>query len=145
MLEKEDEKVAIARVISIKGSAERSHLGQLSISRTRFWCEKGIEPKGVLIVGRISDKSPKERGDDTNAEVNEYANMKNVCLMNTLQLLALYRDIALKDGKSSEMRNSIHDSKGWLKGFDIEPGDESGDDDDKEGAKSKSLSSLLSA
>ena len=145
LLEHEDEKVAIARVISIKGAAERSHLGQLSIAQTRFWCEKGIEPKGVLIVGRVSDKSPKERGDDTNAEVNEYANMKNVCLMNTLQLLALYRDIALKDGKSSEMRNSIHDSKGWLKGFDIEPGDESGDDDDKEGSKSKSLSSLLSA
>ncbi len=145
LLEREDEKVAIARVISIKGSAERSHLGQLSISQTRFWCEKGIEPKGVLIVGRISDKSPKDRGDDTNAEVNEYANMKNVCLMNTLQLLAIYRDLALKDGKSSELRSAIHDSKGWLKGFDLEPGDEIVDDEDKEGSKSKSLSSLLSA
>lgn len=145
LLEREDEKVAIARVISIKGPAERSHLGQLSISQTRYWCEKGIEPKGVLIVGRISDKSPKDRGDDTNAEVNEYANMKNVCLMNTLQLLAIYRDLALKDGKSSELRNAIHESKGWLKGFDIEPGDESADEDEKESSKSKSLSSLLSA
>lgn len=145
LLEREDEKVAIARVISIKGSAERSHLGQLSISQTRFWCEKGIEPKGVLIVGRISDKSPKDRGDDTNAEVNEYANMKNVCLMNTLQLLAIYRDLALKDGKSSELRSAIHDSKGWLKGFDLEPGDDIVDEEDKEGTKSKSLSSLLSA
>lgn len=145
LLEKDDEKVAIARVISIKGSAERSHLGQLSISQTRFWCEKGIEPKGVLIVGRVSDKSPKERGEDTNTEVIEYANMKNVCLMNTLQLLAIYRDLALKDGKSSELRNSIHDSKGWLKGFDLEPGDEMVDEDEKEATKSKSLSSLLSA
>lgn len=144
LLEHEDEKVAIARVISIKGAAERSHLGQLSISQTRFWCEKGIEPKGVLIVGRVSEKSPKERGEDTNEEVIEYANMKNVCIMNTLQLLALYRDIALKDGKTSEFRSSIHDSKGWLKGFDIEPGDEIVDDDG-EGSKSKSLSSLLSA
>lgn len=144
LLEHEDEKVAIARVISIKGAAERSHLGQLSISQTRFWCEKGIEPKGVLIVGRVSEKSPKERGEDTNEEVIEYANMKNVCIMNTLQLLALYREIALKDGKTSEFRSSIHDSKGWLKGFDIEPGDEIVDDDG-EGSKSKSLSSLLSA
>jgi len=145
LLEHEDEKVLIARVISIKGSAERSHLGQLSISQTRFWCEKGIEPKGVLIVGKISDKSPKERGEDTNEEVIEYANMKNVCIMNTLQLLALYRDIALKDGKSSELRSSIHDSKGWLKGFDIEPGDEIIDDESGEATKGKSLSSLLSA
>ncbi|MDZ4834422.1 MAG: FHA domain-containing protein [Candidatus Melainabacteria bacterium] len=145
LLEHEDEKVAIARVISIKGSAERSHLGQLSISQTRFWCEKGIEPKGVLIVGRVSDKSPKDRGEETNPEVTEYANMKNVCIMDTLQLLALYRDIALKDGKSSELRSSIHLSKGWLKGFDLEPGDEAADDDDKESSKSKSLSSLLSA
>lgn len=144
LLEHEDEKVAIARVISIKGAAERSHLGQLTISQTRFWCEKGIEPKGVLIVGRVSDKSPKERGEDTNEEVLEYANMKNVCIMNTLQLLALYRDIALKDGKTGELRSSIHDSKGWLKGFDIEPGDDI-IDEDGEGSKSKSLSSLLSA
>ena len=144
LLEHEDEKVAIARVISLKGAAERSHLGQLTISQTRFWCEKGIEPKGVLIVGRVSDKSPKERGEDTNEEVIEYANMKNVCIMNTLQLLALYRDIALKDGKTGELRSSIHDSKGWLKGFDIEPGDDIVDEDG-ESSKSKSLSSLLSA
>ncbi|MBX3153109.1 FHA domain-containing protein [Candidatus Obscuribacterales bacterium] len=144
LLEHEDEKVAIARVISIKGAAERSHLGQLTISQTRFWCEKGIEPKGVLIVGRVSDKSPKERGEEANEEVLEYANMKNVCIMNTLQLLALYRDIALKDGKTGELRSSIHDSKGWLKGFDIEPGDDIVDEDG-EGSKSKSLSSLLSA
>lgn len=145
LLEHEDEKVAIARVISIKGAAERSHLGQLTISQTRFWCEKGIEPKGVLIVGRVSDKSPKERGEDTNEEVLEYANMKNVCIMNTLQLLALYRDIALKDSKTGDLRASIHDSKGWLKGFDIEPGDDIVDEDGGEGSKSKSLSSLLSA
>lgn len=145
LLEHEDEKVLIARVISIKGSAERSHLGQLSISQTRFWCEKGIEPKGVLIVGKISDKAPKDRGEETNTEVIEYANMKNVCIMNTLQMLALYRDVALKDGKGNEVRSSIHDSKGWLKGFDLEPGDEMTEDDDKEASKGKSLSSLLSA
>ncbi len=145
LLEHDDEKVAIARVISIKGTAERSHLGQLSISQTRYWCEKGVEPKGVLIVGRQSDKAPKERGADANEEVTEYASSKNVCLLSTLQLLAIYRDVALKDGKSHELRSSIHDSKGWLKGLDLEPGDDTMDDEDKESTKGKSLSSLLSA
>ncbi len=145
LLEHDDEKVAIARVISIKGTAERSHLGQLSISQTRYWCEKGVEPKGVLIVGRQSEKAPKERGADANEEVTEYASSKNVCLLNTLQLLAIYRDIALKDGKSHELRSSIHESKGWLKGLELEPGDDSPDDEDKESTKGKSLSSLLSA
>ncbi len=144
LLEHDDEKVAIARIISTKGSAERSHLGELSISQTRYWCEKGVEPKGLLIIGKVSDKAPHERGDDADPEVVNYASHKNVCIMSTLQLLALYRDIALKDGKTGELRESIYDSKGWLKGFHLEPGDEF-EEEEKESSKGKSLSSLLSA
>ena len=54
-LEVEDKQPCIARVIWTTTKAERSHLGQLSISQTRYWMEKGIEPKGIIIVSKISD------------------------------------------------------------------------------------------
>ncbi|MBZ0185770.1 MAG: hypothetical protein K8F91_05905, partial [Candidatus Obscuribacterales bacterium] len=146
LLENDDDRVAIARIIWTKNNAERSHLGQLSISQTRFWCEKGTEPKGVLIVGKITDTEPSDPSETADQELTDYAGKKNVCLMSTLQLLAIYRDLALSDGNSNALRKSIHDCKGWLDGYTLEPGDEIlEDDDDKDSSKSKSLSSLLSA
>ncbi len=43
----------LARIILIANTADRSHLGQLLIAQTRFWCEQGLEPKGILIVGCV--------------------------------------------------------------------------------------------
>ncbi|MGE0263752.1 MAG: FHA domain-containing protein [Candidatus Obscuribacterales bacterium] len=147
LLEHDEDRVAIARIIWTKTSAERSHLGQLSISQTRYWCEKGTEPKGVLIVGKISEGEPKDPSESAEEELTDYAGKKNVCLMSTLQLLAVYRDLALGEGSSKELRKAIHDCKGWLEGYVIEPGsDILEDEDEKDGSKgSKSLSSLLSA
>ena len=147
LLEHDDDRVAIARIIWTKTSAERSHLGQLSISQTRYWCEKGTEPKGVLIVGKLSEGEPKDPSESAEEELTDYAGKKNVCLMSTLQLLAVYRDLALGEGSSKELRKAIHDCKGWLEGYVIEPGAEIlEDEDEKDGSKgSKSLSSLLSA
>lgn len=139
-----DEQVAIARIIWTKDKAERSHLGQLSISQTRYWCENGVEPKGILILSKLSDKAPTDRANEADPDLVTYAQQKNVCLMDTVQLLALYRDLALKDGKTDEKRGKIQDGKGWLSGFELEPGDEMDDEGEKEATK-KSLSSLLSA
>lgn len=139
-----DEQVAIARIIWTKDKAERSHLGQLSISQTRYWCENGVEPKGILILSKLSDKAPTDRANEADPDLVTYAQQKNVCLMDTVQLLALYRDLALKDGKTDEKRGKIQDGKGWLSGFELEPGEEMDDEGEKEATK-KSLSSLLSA
>lgn len=145
VLEHGDEQVAIARIIWTKDKAERSHLGQLSISQTRYWCENGVEPKGILILSKLSDKAPTDRSNEAEADLVAYAQQKNVCLMDTVQLLALYRDIALKEAKIDERREKIQDGKGWLSGFELEPGDEADDSEEKEATKGKSLSSLLSA
>ena len=60
--------------------------------------------------------------------------------MSTLQLLSLYRESALKNGKNDELREAIYDSKGWLKGYKLEPGEAAAEE-----PASKSLSSLLSS
>ena len=143
LLEKDDEKVAIARIIWTEENAERSHLGQLSISQTRYWCEKGVEPKGVLVVAKLTGDLPSEPSDSTDEELVDYAGKKNVCLLSTLQLLAVYRDVSLKSSSADEVRNEIIDAQGWLKNYRIEPGEAAPDDEDQQ-PSGQNLKSLLS-
>ena len=51
----EDKNVSIARIVWTESQADRTHLGQLSISQTRYWCEQGVEPKGILLVCKSGD------------------------------------------------------------------------------------------
>lgn len=142
-LESDDKQVSIARVIWTTTQAERSHLGQLSISQTRYWCEKGTEPKGILIVSKIGDGPPQVGGDSAeDVELQEYASKKNVCLMTTLQLLSLYKEVALGEGKPEALRAAVIQGSGWLNGYNLEPG-KTEPAEKEEGANK--LSSLLSA
>ncbi|HEY9715723.1 MAG TPA: hypothetical protein V6C72_19775, partial [Chroococcales cyanobacterium] len=87
-LDSDDKNVAIARIVWTEKEPDRSHLGQLSISQTRYWCEQGVEPKGILIVSKPGENGPSSLTADQTSELSEYASKKNVCLMTTLQLLA---------------------------------------------------------
>lgn len=140
----EDKNVSIARIVWTESQADRTHLGQLSISQTRYWCEQGVEPKGILLVCKSGDSAPAPLGSsDFNSELAEYASKKNVCLMTTLQLLAVYKEIALHDGSADTVRSTILASSGWLPGFNLEPGAESAEKEESSGTNK--LSSLLSA
>ncbi len=132
-----DEKVSICRIIWTQGLPERTHLGQLSIAQTRFWCEQGAEPKGILIAAQAEDKPPPKITDnDYSGELAEYASKKNVLMFTTLQLLAMYKEVALNEGSAESLRSSIHTSSGWLKGYSLDPSDE----DEKEPSKLASAS-----
>lgn len=145
-LEVDDKHVCIARVIWTTTQAERSHLGQLSISQTRYWCEKGTEPKGILIVSKISDQPPTGGGSSVEEmELAEYAAKKNVCLMTTMQLLSLYKEVALDDAKPDALRTAIVSANGWLSGHDLEPGTAEIVEKEDASQTSNKLSSLLSA
>jgi pSer/pThr/pTyr-binding forkhead associated (FHA) protein len=140
-VETDEKHTCIARVVWTETQADRTHLGQLSISQTRYWCEQGIEPKGILIVSRNGENGPHAlTSSDFNSELADYASKKNVCLMTTLQLLAIFKDIALHEGSMEAARNTIMASNGWLPGFALEPSDE-----EKESSSTNKLSSLLSA
>lgn len=132
-----DDKVSICRIIWTQGLPERTHLGQLSIAQTRYWCEQGAEPKGILIAAQAEDKPPPKITDtDYAGELADYASKKNVLMFTTLQLLAMYKEIALNDGSAEALRSSIHTSSGWLKGYSLDPSDE----DEKEPNKLASAS-----
>lgn len=133
VVDQDEKNICIARVIRTKGQAERSHLGQLSISQTRHWMEQSVEPKGILIISKVTDGEPTPLSNsDLNSELADYAAKKNVCLMTTLQLLALYKEVALAEAKPESLRTSIMTGNGWLSGYSLEPGEE----------EAKSLSSV---
>jgi pSer/pThr/pTyr-binding forkhead associated (FHA) protein len=140
-VEIDDKNMCIARIVWTESQADRSHLGQLSISQTKYWCEQGVEPKGILIISRVTDSGPAPlTSSDMGSDLAEYASKKNVCLLTTLQLLAIYKEIALHDGSVESVRNTLMATNGWLPGFHLEPGDA----EKNEGTTNK-LSSLLSA
>jgi pSer/pThr/pTyr-binding forkhead associated (FHA) protein len=137
-----EDHLSIARVVWTATQAERTHLGQLSISQTRYWCEMGAEPKGILIISRISDQAPTPLSQmDYNSELADYAARKNVCLMTTMQLLAIYRDIAVNNVNPETLRLAVSSTSGWLQGFNL---DATAGGDQQEGGTNK-FSSLLSA
>jgi pSer/pThr/pTyr-binding forkhead associated (FHA) protein len=146
-----DKEVCIASIVWTNTQADRTHLAQLSISQTRFWCEQGVEPKGILIVSKASDSEPEQLSSaDFNSELAEYAKKKNVCLMTTLQLLSIYKEVALVKGNVDKVRAKMTESSGWLEGFSLEPGEfveeiEEPVAEEKDGISSNKLSTLLSA
>ncbi len=118
----QDGQLSIARVIWTAEEPERSHLGQLSISQTHHWCEQGQEPKGILIISRLNDnglKTPNLTHADYESELTKYAAKKNVCMMTSLQVLAIYRDLILKNADIRTLREKIMSTNGWLDGFAI--------------------------
>ncbi|HEY9786148.1 MAG TPA: FHA domain-containing protein [Candidatus Obscuribacterales bacterium] len=133
-----DDKVSICRIIWTNGMPERSHLGQLSVAQTRYWIEQAAEPKGILIVAQTGEKPPlKITKSELDGELSEYAAKKGFCLMTTLQLLAMYKEIALNEASPETLRGAITSTDGWLSGYSLEPSEE----DEKEPNK---LSTLLS-
>jgi hypothetical protein len=114
--------LSIARVIWTTAEPERSHLGQLSISQTQQWCDQGEEPKGILIVSRLGTKAieaPSLTKADYDSELAKHAAKKNVCMMTSIQVLAMYRDLVLKHLDVNTLREKIINCAGWLEGFDI--------------------------
>jgi len=135
-LETDEKNVCIARIVWTEKEPDRSHLGQLSIAQTRYWCEQGVEPKGILVISRGNENA---NSGEFAGELAEYASKKNVCLMSTLQLLAVYKEVALHDGSPETVRNTIQAASGWLHGFSLDASER------EESGSTNKLSSLLSA
>ena len=114
---------AIAKIVTTDGSQPRpQELATLLSSLSTYWCDNGVEPKGVLIVSMMGDWKPVER-PDFSKDIVEYAAKKNVCLLSTVQLLSMYRDITLREAKPDDIRAEILGaSGGLLKGFEAAKG-----------------------
>lgn len=108
---------AIAKVVCTDAQPRPADLANLVSSLSTYWCDNGVEPKGILVVSMMSDGMPEDRAAFTK-DIADYAAKKNVCLMNTVQLLAMYRDATLRSANVESIRSEVLGATGLLIGFE---------------------------
>lgn len=120
-LSRGDQIDAIARIVRSPQVASRSDIAQLAESVIAFWDEYEIEPKGILIGQTWFSKSPRERTEpDFTPALQEFAGKKSLCLMSSMQLLAMYKDLELGNMPVEEMRKRMLETNGRLLGFTLD-------------------------
>jgi len=126
LLLRADNVSSIAHIMWTADKLERNHLGKLFIAQTRFWCDQGVEPKGVLIISLLGKNDASESSkfvlnQDAKMELTNFVKNKNVCLLTTANLLAIYHALTSHQFESRALREKIMCTDGWLEGFDLEP------------------------
>lgn len=116
-----DQPEAIVRLVRSETHCDRSEVAQVAESAIAFWERHDIEPKGILIACTWTNVSPAHRSQkDFEDPVSEFAKKKNLCLMSTLQLLGVYRDLELGIAGQEIVRRQMLETNGCLDGYAIE-------------------------
>jgi hypothetical protein len=109
---------ALAHISLSKGQVERAQLAGLAESLINYWNEHTYELKGIFIACPFADTAFDQRqSPDFTEMVIEFARHKNVCLLSTLQLLYIYRDIRLGKADAKSIHQAILTCSGCLPGF----------------------------
>ncbi|MBX9692109.1 MAG: hypothetical protein K2Z81_06980 [Cyanobacteria bacterium] len=112
---------SIARVVASDGECNRSDAAQLAESAISFWDEHEIEPKGILIACTWSGVAPENRQEpDFSDALDRFAKKKGLCLMTTIQLLGIYRDLEQGNVTADAVRRQMLETNGHLEGFAVQ-------------------------
>jgi hypothetical protein len=116
-----DKMQAIVRIVHSNSTPNRSELAELAESVITYWGNFDIEPKGILVASTFADRPPQERNeDDFPGSMGEFAKRKNLCLFTTLQLLTIYRDVAIKNSEVRKIRENLLTTSGILGGYKLD-------------------------
>lgn len=111
----------LAHVVKSTAQAKRTDLALLGESVINYWGEHESEPKGLLVACTWSNRPPTERTEpDFTDALSEFAKKKNLCLMTTMQLLCIFKDIELGAVTAEDVRRKIMDTSGILAGFSLD-------------------------
>jgi hypothetical protein len=118
----EDEKTqAIVRLNYSTQQPNRAELAALAESVITYWGAHEIEPKGILVASTWADKPPAERPDEDFADsMNEFAKRKNLCLLTTTQLLAIFRDLDVAGTDPKEVRENVLTTSGRVLEYEFQ-------------------------
>lgn len=124
MLECSGKVDAIGRVVWTSPNDIYEHLGKLAMAQVAHWCQHRSEPAGVLIVNAFGHEGiPEGQEADFSEEVQTFARRKNVCVMTTLQLLSIYKELELGGANADGLRQTILSTTGRLSGYGLKPAD----------------------
>jgi pSer/pThr/pTyr-binding forkhead associated (FHA) protein len=110
--------LVIAGISWASPQAVHADLGKLVISQVFHWCKQKAEPKGILIVNAHAGGSATDT--EFSSEIEEYAKHKNVCVMTTLQLLYMFRELNQNIENADRFQKELFSTVGLLHGFGAE-------------------------
>ncbi|HEY9784095.1 MAG TPA: hypothetical protein V6D17_01750, partial [Candidatus Obscuribacterales bacterium] len=111
----------LAHVVKSTAQAKRTDLALLGESVINYWGEHEQEPKGLLVACTWSNRPPSERSEpDFTDALAEFAKKKNLCLMTTMQLLCIFKDLELGMVTQEDVRRRIIETSGILAGFSLD-------------------------
>lgn len=112
---------SLVRMVAGADQCPRGEVASLAESAISFWDDHEVEPKGVLIACTWNTTDPHARTEPEFSEaVNAFARKKNLCLVTSLQLLAIFRDLELGFITPEDVRKQILETSGQLNGYQIE-------------------------
>lgn len=112
---------SLVRMVAVADQCPRGEVASLAESAISFWDDHEVEPKGVLIACTWNSTNPQARTEPEFSEaVNAFARKKNLCLITSLQLLAIFRDLELGFITPDDVRKQILETSGQLNGYQIE-------------------------
>lgn len=113
---KEDDKVkAIVRISSSAGQPNLSEVARLAESVIQHWSQYDHEPKGILLASTYREQPPEERTDpDFSKQMSDFAERKDLSLLSSMQLLSIYRDVAIKNADKSKLSKKLLSNVGVL-------------------------------
>jgi hypothetical protein len=118
----QDKAESIARIVRSAGQAPRTEIAHLAQSMATFWGETEIEPKGILVAATFVNQPIGERREpDFTEAMTDFAQKKSICLVTTVQLLCIYRDLEMGKLTADEIRRKLLDTNGRMLGFSLEP------------------------
>jgi hypothetical protein len=109
----EEKTQAIIRLNHSTGQPNRSEMAALAESVITYWGAHEVEPKGILVASTFADKPPQERPEEDFPEsMHDFAKRKNLCLITTAQLLAIYRDLEIGGADPKAIRENLLTTSG---------------------------------
>jgi hypothetical protein len=118
----QDKAESIARIVRSAGQSPRTEIASLAQSMATFWGETEIEPKGILVAATWVNQPISERREpDFTEAMTDFAQKKSICLVTTVQLLCIYRDLEMGKLTADEIRRKLLETNGRMLGFSLEP------------------------
>jgi len=112
---------AIAHIAFPSVSDPREALSRLVSSQIDHWCQHRVEPKGILILTEPGKDPQHHSYAGESEDLVSYAEKRNICVITVVQLLSVYREVALRHANPESFRHGLLITNGRLTGLDLEP------------------------
>jgi hypothetical protein len=113
-----NDKVAVVEIKGVLKSAAEKHAAQLEKWVSEYLTDKGIKPKGLLIVNAYCDTPLDERSEPAfPSQMISYSVNREHCLLTTIQLLGIYYHVKAHPEEKDKIISELFETRGIYERF----------------------------